>query len=92
MLLRIDPQGNVTCLYGEALDLARLGKVSIRRASHVEPDEEGQWWADLAPAGGPRLGPFDKRSQALAAETGWLHRHVIFGEQSLQEADPPFTS
>jgi hypothetical protein len=89
MLLRIDPHGNVMCLYGEALDLTRLGKLSLRRASHVEPDEEGQWWADLAPAGGPRLGPFDKRSQALAAETDWLHCHVIFGELPPAEASSP---
>jgi len=36
--------------YTEALDLAALGSLSIRRASHVEPDEQGRWWADLAPA------------------------------------------
>jgi hypothetical protein len=89
MLLRIDPHGNVTCLYSEALDLARLGKLSIQRVSHVEPDEEGKWWADLAPTGGPRLGPFDKRSQALAAEMDWLHCHVIFGELPPDEASSP---
>jgi hypothetical protein len=26
---------------------------------------------------GPMLGPFDKRSDALAAETDWLNCHVI---------------
>ena len=34
-----------------AVDLAALGVLSIRRASHVEPDEEGRWWVDLGPAG-----------------------------------------
>ena len=72
MQLVIDPQGNVHCLYGEAIDLAALGPLSIRRASHVEPDEQGRWWADLAPVGGPKLGPFGRRTQALEAERVWL--------------------
>ena len=79
MLLRIDPHGLITCLYDEALDLAVLGPVSIRRASHVEPDQAGRWWADLAPVHGPRLGPFALRSQALAAERLWLERHWLAG-------------
>ena len=41
----------------ESLDLAAFGSIDIRRASHVEPDAAGQWWADLAPVGGSRLGP-----------------------------------
>ncbi len=72
MQLTVDPRGVARCVYGEALDLAALGAVSIRRASHVEPDAGGRWWADLAPAGGPRLGPFGLRSQALTAERAWL--------------------
>ncbi len=72
MHLTVEPGGTVHCVYGEALDLAALGAVSIRRASHVEPDADGRWWADLAPVGGPRLGPFGLRSAALAAERAWL--------------------
>ena len=49
MRLVIEPGGRVRCLYGEAVDLASLGVLSIRRASHVEPDDLGQWWADLPP-------------------------------------------
>ncbi len=71
MRLTVEPGGTVRCVYGEALDLAALGVVTIRRASHVEPDAGG-WWADLAPVGGPRLGPFALRSQALGAERVWL--------------------
>jgi hypothetical protein len=77
MLLRIDPTGQVVCVYGESIDLAALGDVVIRRASHVEPDEAGQWWADLFPMNGPRLGPFGKRSEALAAEAAWLHEDLF---------------
>jgi hypothetical protein len=68
MQLVVDRRGTVSCVYDEALDLAALGDVAIRRGSHVEPDAAGQWWADLAPAGGPVLGPFGRRSAALAAE------------------------
>ena len=77
MLLRIDPQGEITCLYGEAIDLSALGVLSIQRASHVEPDKHGQWWADLAPVSGPRLGPFARRSEALQAEQVWLENFAI---------------
>jgi hypothetical protein len=75
MQLHIDPQGTLQCVYSEALDLASLGPLSIRRASQVEPDKRGRWWADLAPVGGPRLGPFARRSQALDAERVWLEAH-----------------
>jgi hypothetical protein len=77
MLLRIDRQGGVECLYGEQIDLSTLGRMQIQRASHVEPDETGRWYADLAPVAGPRLGPFAKRSQALEAEANWLHQHLF---------------
>src|SRR6185369_18080020 len=49
MELVIDRVGQVRCVYEEAIDLSALGAVSIQRASHVEPDGQGQWWADLAP-------------------------------------------
>jgi hypothetical protein len=77
MQLRIEPGGRVRCLYGEAIDLTALGAASIRRASRVEPDAEGRWWADLSPTGGPTLGPFAKRSQALDAERAWLEAHWL---------------
>jgi hypothetical protein len=77
MRLRIDVGGRVTCVYAEAIDLGVLGTVSVRRVSHVEPDDAGRWWADLAPASGPRLGPFPRRSDALAAEVAWLDDHLF---------------
>ena len=76
MELVIGPDGAVRCVYSEELDLAVLGEVRIQRASHVEPDGSGAWWADLSPVGGLRLGPFAKRSEALAAEVQWLGRWI----------------
>jgi hypothetical protein len=80
MQLRIDARGEVCCLYGELIDLSTVGTLSIRRASHVEPDSNGSWWADLAPVGGPRLGPHARRSEALEAESAWIQRFVVCGE------------
>ena len=77
MLLVITPVGDVRCLYDESLDLSSLGSVHIQRASHVEPDLVSQWFADLSPAGGPRVGPFQRRSDALHAEMNWLQDHWL---------------
>ena len=72
MELHVSPAGQVRCLYGEAIDLGQLGTLSITRGSHVEPAAGGRWTADVAPVGGPVLGPFPHRSEALAAERQWL--------------------
>lgn len=77
MLIRFDPKGFGFCIYGEAIDLTALGTITIRRGSHLEPDAQGQWWADLAPVDGPKLGPFFKRSDALKAEVDWLNEHLL---------------
>ena len=77
MELVIKPEGEVRCIYGESIPLHRLGQISIRRGSHVEPDEAGNWHADMSPVKGPRLGPFETRSQALAAEVDWLNQNWL---------------
>jgi hypothetical protein len=70
--LLVGVDGMARCIYDEALDLREIGKLQITRASHVEPDAESYWWADMGPSGGPVLGPYSSRSEALAAERGWL--------------------
>jgi hypothetical protein len=77
LILVVLPAGQVHCIYGEAIDLAQLGRVQIARGSHVEPDATGQWFADLSPVAGPRLGPFAVRSEALKAEVAWLETHWL---------------
>jgi hypothetical protein len=77
MQLVVLQDGQVRCLYDEAIELDQLGQVTIARGSHVEPDHEGRWFADLAPVSGPKLGPFSLRSQALAAEHAWLEAHWL---------------
>ena len=77
MTLLVGREGTIRCMYAEVLDLAAIGCLRITRASHVEPDGTGRWWVDITPAGGPVLGPFDRRSHALAAERRWLEENVM---------------
>jgi hypothetical protein len=77
MQLIVKSNGTIRCLYDETVDLSSLGCLTIQRGSHVEPDTTGRWLADLAPVDGPLLGPFDRRSEALAAEREWLERNWL---------------
>src|SRR5262245_7623781 len=89
MTLVIDHGGQVRCLYAEAIDVATLGPITINRASHVEPDDNGLWWADLSPVHGPKLGPYHRRSEALKAESAWLESHWLLSrpEPSVLQAN-----
>jgi len=77
MNLLITTAGTVRCVYNEKIDLSTIGPLTIQRGSHVEPDRDGRWWADLGPVDGPRLGPFHIRSAALDAELDWLTAHWL---------------
>lgn len=81
MQLLVDADGSVRCIYAETIELSSLGPLTIIRASHVEPDDAGRWWADLLPVDGPKLGPFDRRSEALDAERLWLENSLLGGER-----------
>jgi len=72
--LVIRPTTVVEAVYSDsgAGVLRAIGSVAIARASHVEPNGAGKWEADMSPSGGPVLGPFDLRQQAIDAELAWL--------------------
>ena len=72
MELVVSADGVAWCIYDEALDLREIGTLKITRASHVEPDRDGFWWADMEPVDGPVLGPYASRSEALGKEREWL--------------------
>lgn len=79
----ISAEGWLTFLWDDRLaELLGEGDGKIRRASHVEPTSAGQWTADLSPCGGPVLGPFGLRDEALAAERDWLERRLTRKESS----------
>ncbi len=74
----VRPDGTVEFLYEDDLRaLLDLGPATITRASHVEPTPEGRWTADLSPRGGPLLGPFTLRQEALDAERAWLEAQLL---------------
>jgi hypothetical protein len=81
--LIIEKNGLVRGIYGEEIALDSLGPPRISRASHVEPDDLGRWLADMSPVGGPVLGPFGKRTEALEAEVAWLEGNWLLVPRSI---------
>ena len=77
MQLVVHPNGTIRCVYDEQVELSAIGRLTISRGSHVEPDDQGRWLADLSPVHGPKLGPFPHRSQALSAERDWLENNWL---------------
>ncbi len=74
----ISGDGRIRFIHSDDLTAALrdFGRVEIKRASHVEPNADAMWEADLNPSGGPILGPFSSRADALAAERNWLLTHM----------------
>jgi len=69
-------QGRLVYVYDDSLQfLQSLGEVTVKRASHVEPDGTG-WTADMAPVAGPVLGTWATRAEALRAEMEYLTDHM----------------
>jgi hypothetical protein len=112
--IRFDRDGTARTIYGEEIDLTKLGTVELRRASHVDPTAEltakartwlldkyeeindhlasaspgkACWWADMMPMNGPVLGPFDTRSDALAAEVAWIDEHGMYPQLNEEDSD-----
>lgn len=73
-----DDEGRLHFIYDDRIAfLNQLGDSETKRASNVEPDGHGGWTADMAPVGGPVLGPFALRGDALSAEVEYLKLNVI---------------
>jgi hypothetical protein len=63
------PAGTARCLYSELIDLRRLGRLRLRRATRIEFNEDTQQW-DVLPAKGVGKALFSApaRSECLAWE------------------------
>jgi len=79
--ISVRPNGTIAFLWDDSMaDLRDLGSMKIRRASHVEPTDDGHWTADMGPVDGPILGPYASRAEALAAEVLWVEAFVLGGK------------
>lgn len=77
LIINFDDNGYLHSIYNEDINLIELGKLNISRASYVEPDKNGQWFADMSPLQkGVKLGPFELRSLALQAERNWINNYL----------------
>lgn len=76
--ITVNSDGSIVFVWADdCAPLLDLGTAHVRRASHVEPNAEGKWTADLTPVGGPTFGPYTLRADALKAETDWLADHLV---------------
>jgi len=74
-MINVTPDGTIKFIYADDLrGLMAEGKATTRRVSHVEPNQEGRWTAQIVD--GPLLGPFDTRQEALNAEVKWLKENL----------------
>ena len=64
------PNGEGCCLYTEAIELAAIGTLAIRRATSIEFDAASQQW-EVRDAGGALLHTHPSREACL----NWEHRH-----------------
>lgn len=81
-MINVTPDGTIQFIYTDDLrTLMAEGKAVTKRVSHVEPNDDGKWVADLSPVmSGLTLGPFETRAEALAAERKWLEEHLKEGK------------
>jgi len=71
------------------LPVNRLMRWLFRKLRHVCEDDSPlaeftrrwpcRWQADLALCGGPVLGPFTRRQDAIAAEVAWIETNILGG-------------
>lgn len=87
-VVTVSEDGRLAFVWDDELaPLAQAGKAEICRASHVEPTADAHWVADMSPVGGPPLGPFALRAQAIDAERAWLAEHLQpFNQKARNEA------
>jgi hypothetical protein len=72
-IIAISQEGVATFVWSD--DLAKLkteGECKIERVSNVEPNEQSEWMADMMLIGGPILGPFETRQEAIDAELRYI--------------------
>jgi len=82
MLIRIEPNQDgeieMKMIYSDSMrGILEEGSSSISRASHVEPNPDNSWSADMSPIGGESLNGFETREDALKAEVKWINDNYL---------------
>jgi hypothetical protein len=78
-LVRFNTSGEVVFIYEDQHPCLGVGRPSIKRASHVEPDADGLWAPNMKPVGGPKLEPWVQREEALRSEKVWIETNLLDG-------------
>jgi len=76
MLVNVLPDGTVECLHNEVMHEAFDCRARMRRASHVEWDNQDQAWCVKVIQTGEEWGGFKFRSEALAFEVELLEARM----------------
>lgn len=74
----ITKDGEVQCLAPDDLDLRDVGSLHVRRASHVEFDNDRQRWLVTLP-NGKEIGEFATRGEAIRFEVEYLNHKIDDG-------------
>lgn len=77
-VIRFEPSGHAICLHTDAINLAELGKLTVRRASSVEFNETAQTWE--VKIGGKVRFQNPIRSACLYWEREYFNRKLTKGE------------
>lgn len=75
-MLVIKPDAQMVCIYTDAIRplLDDANEVEIKRVSHVEPNEQGLWVADML--NGTCSPPFRLREEALQWEESYINNQL----------------
>ena len=79
--LTFTPEGAGRGLYTEALDLSRIGPLSVRRATRIEFDGQAQYWRVYLAHGSKALFNSPSREECL----GWERRYLQSQEDMTHE-------
>ena len=74
----IRPDGVIEGLYSDAVPLNNLGRLNVKRATHVEFDEVCQEWIVMLPDG-KKIYSNPSREEALDWERNYCDRLLIAG-------------
>ena len=79
MKIKIDKKGNISFVYrDDYLKFKNAGKITIKRASNVEPTADNKWMVDFKPLGiKKKIGPFKTRKEALEKEHIYIEKHYL---------------